>query len=220
MLNRPFDPGSAGASARREFERRVAKRDQGLERDRGRFAGIAERLSAEPQSTRAYAKGAEGEVRVARILDESVGEPFVLLRDRAVSGIQGNIDHLVVGDSVVWVIDTKAWTGKVGTRHVGGFFSGSEHLCVKGRDRSQYVDGMGWQVDAVLGALAGAGPLVTIRPALCIEGAEWPWFAKPLVFGDVMVAWPRKLAEMIRSHEIGDVHRRDEVAARLSAKLP
>ncbi len=216
----PLDAGPAGSSARREYERRRAKRELQLERDWGRFAGLAKRLSVEPQTTRAWAKGADGEARVAGILEEAVGDRYVLLHDRAVPGTRGNIDHIAVGDSVIWVIDAKAWSGTVGTRHVGGFFSGSEHLRVGGRDRSKYIDGMGWQTKAVMKALGDSVPAVTIRPALCVVGAEWPWFAKPLVFGDVTVAWPSKLVELLKSHQIVDAQRRDEMAARLMAALP
>jgi len=54
-------PGTPGASARREYERRKA-RDEARIRERwGRLGGIAVAMSEEKQSTTAWATGAVGE---------------------------------------------------------------------------------------------------------------------------------------------------------------
>jgi hypothetical protein len=53
----PIDGGTAGASAQREHDRRVAKREAATkERFGNRLGGIVLALSDEPQSTRAWAK--------------------------------------------------------------------------------------------------------------------------------------------------------------------
>jgi hypothetical protein len=70
----------------------------------GRLAGVVKFISNDPQST-AWAKGSEGERRLAAHLVRSVGDRAVLLHDHKVPGTRGNIDHLVVASSGVWVIE-------------------------------------------------------------------------------------------------------------------
>lgn len=57
-----------GTSARKEFERRHAKRERQIEETwgTGRLGRIAKFLSDDPQTTTASAKGAHGEVRVGK----------------------------------------------------------------------------------------------------------------------------------------------------------
>ena len=64
----PPDPGEAGASARREYERRHQKREQGIEQKWGRLAPGVKILRDDPQSTTAWAKGSDGERRLAHHL--------------------------------------------------------------------------------------------------------------------------------------------------------
>lgn len=66
----PLDLGIAGRSARSEFDRRAGKRQAAnLDRWGNRVGGWVNRLTNEPQSTRAWAKGAVGEERLAQALD-------------------------------------------------------------------------------------------------------------------------------------------------------
>jgi hypothetical protein len=37
---------------------------------------------------------------------------------------------------------------------------------------------------------------VPVTGALCFVGAEWPFFARPMQFADVVVAWPKRIASM------------------------
>jgi hypothetical protein len=67
----------------------------------------------DPQSTRAWARGSEGERRLAAHLLRTVGDRAVLLHDRKVPRTRGNIDHLAIAASGVWVIDAKHYTGLV-----------------------------------------------------------------------------------------------------------
>lgn len=53
-----------------------------------------------------WARGAEAEVATARLLAD-LPKSYVVLHDRALPGQPGNIDHLVIGPSGVWVVDTK-----------------------------------------------------------------------------------------------------------------
>lgn len=216
-----IDVGSPGASARREFERRKAKHEARIEQrwGTGRLGRIAKALSDDPQSTVAWAKGAVGEEKVARVLQEQLGDCAVLLHDRKVRGTQGNIDHLVVAPSGVWIVDAKRHKGKVEKRDVGRWFKSDVRLFVGGRDRSKAVEALGWQHDAVRAAL-GDGD-IPVHRALSFVGAEWPLFARPFQLDGVWISWPKKLAELIRGGATAlsedDIER---VALHLSRQLP
>ena len=59
-----------------------------------------------------YEKGAAGEVAVARVLSDLTDE-FVVLHDLDVPGSKANVDHLVIGPTGVFMIDTKRWSGRL-----------------------------------------------------------------------------------------------------------
>lgn len=58
-------------------------------------------------------QGSEGERRLAAHLLRTVGDHAVLLHDRKVPRTRGNIDHLAVAASGVWVMDAKNYRGLV-----------------------------------------------------------------------------------------------------------
>jgi Nuclease-related domain len=61
----------------------------------------------------AWSRGAAGERRTARLLDRLTHDDYVVFHDLAVPGSPANVDHLVLGPSGVFVIDSKQWTGSV-----------------------------------------------------------------------------------------------------------
>jgi Nuclease-related domain len=61
----------------------------------------------------AWQRGAAGERRTARLLDRLTRDGYVVFHDLAVPGSPANVDHLVVGPSGVFVIDSKQWSGSV-----------------------------------------------------------------------------------------------------------
>jgi hypothetical protein len=152
-------------------------------------------LSYDSQSTMAWAKGSEGEQRLAVHLVRTAGDRVVLLHDRKVPRTRGNIDHLAVAPSGVWLIDAKHYKGLVELRDKGRWFKTDYRLYVGGRDRTTIVEGLGWQVEAVRSALSGAD--VIVNAVLCFVEAEWKLFAKPFQLNGVWVTWGTKLAEMI-----------------------
>lgn len=213
--------GVAGASARHEYERRQKKRERQLEEKwgTGRIGKIAKFLSDDPQSTKAWDKGAVGEERLAKILHEKLDGTAVLLHDRKVPGTKGNIDHLAIAASGVWIIDAKRYKGKVERRDVGGFFKSDWRLYVGGRDRTKAVSGLQWQLDAVSKALGDDE--VPVNCALSFVDAEWPLlFAKPFQVEDVWISWPSKLAELISAEGTLTEDEVEAVARLLSEKLP
>ncbi len=210
--------GVAGASARQEYLHRHDRREERIEAKWGRLAGVVKFVSDDPQSTMAWAKGSDGERRLAAHLQGALGERAVLLHDRKVPGTCGNIDHLAIASSGVWVIDAKNYTGVVEHRDVGGWLRSDLRIYVGGRDRTKIAGGMGWQLDAVRAALDGVP--VPVHAAVCFIEGEWKLFAKPFQHAGVWVTWAKKLAEMIAEQgplSMGEVA---GVANRLGTALP
>ena len=142
----------------------------------------------------------------------------MLLHDRKVPGTRGNIDHVVVASSGVWVVDAKNYSGLVQQRDVGGFFKVDLRLYVGGRDRSKVLDGLGWQVKAVIKALGGDS--VPVSSAVCFTDAEWGWFAKPFTMRGVFVSGPNALARRIAEPGPLTIDLIQNVAGHLSEALP
>lgn len=206
----------AGGSAQAEYERRHRQREARLEAKWGRFAGVAKFLSDDPQSTMAWARGAEGERRLAAHLARELGDRAVFLHDRKVG--RANIDHLIVASSGVWVVDAKNYTGRVEYRNVAGWLSRPDNrIYVGGRDKTKLAAGLEWQVTAVRRALGELD--VAIHPALCFTSSDWGWFAKPFRHQGVLVTWASKLAELVAAPGDLGPEAIEQVATRLREKL-
>jgi len=193
----PVDSGVAGDSAQREFERRKAKRDADIDRRFGRLAKVVRAVTIEPQTTRSWARGAVGEQRIGAVLAEIPG--LNALHDRRVPGTRGNIDHLVISQAGVFVVDTKKLAGIVEIRNRGWLLRPDYRLTVGRRDRSSLARNMNWQLEAVAAALgrAGPGPLPRITPVLCFVGASWPLIAPPHEFEGVLLEGERSIKRLL-----------------------
>jgi hypothetical protein len=214
-----LEVGVAGAGPQREYERRSAKRDERIEQKWGRLAPVAKFLSDEPQHTAAFSKGAEGERRLAAHLEREVGDGAILLHSRKIPN--GDIDHLAIAPSGIYVIDAKNYTGRIEARDVGNWRTVDRRLYVGGRDKSKLLEGMAKQVGAVTRALGPSELADTpIHPVLCFTNSEWGLFAKPLSFGPVSCLWAKRLCELIRQPGPLGPTRRYSTATLLSAALP
>lgn len=228
-----YQPGVAGASARREYERRKAKDEQRLRQKWGRFGGIAVALADEKQSTRAWATGAAGEERIGAGLDTLASDHVAVLHDRRIPGTRANIDHIVVTRGGIWVIDAKRYRGRPMLRVDGGFLRPRvERLVVGRRDCTKLVDGVLKQVALVRGVLGaavdrvpGAGDaaeadeLVPVHGALCFIDADWPLIGGAFSTRGVAVLWPKRLVKQLRGVADGGV---DVAAVRelLASRFP
>jgi Nuclease-related domain len=65
------------------------------------------------EQARAWQRGAHGEQQTARLLDRLTRDGYVVFHDLALPGAPANVDHLVIGPTGVFVIDSKLWTGRV-----------------------------------------------------------------------------------------------------------
>lgn len=217
----PLDPGTPGGSLDREYERRRKSREA---RVRGRFpraGGLLLALSGEPESTKAFARGAEGERRLAARLEQLCGDDVLFLhnRQRGRSGRSGDIDHIAVTASGVYVVDAKHYKdAKVTVRRTGGIVrSAREQLIVRGRDKTHLVESLNKQYVAVVDAIGKHAAPVTAL--FCFVDAELPIF-ETLTVGGVPVLTPRKTARMLRRPGPYDDQTRRTIWESLARRLP
>lgn len=214
--------GVAGASAQREYERRRDKREQRVREKHPKLGGLLIIID-DPQSTKAWGKGAKGEQAVGAKLEQLAANGLEVLHDRRIPGTRANIDHIAVSTSGVHVIDPKRYKGKVQRRDVSRFFQDKdERLFVGGRDRSKLVEGVLWQMERVQSAIADALPglEIPVTGTLCFVDAEWSLFQRPMTFSGVTVLWPKELMKVLEKP--GDLSRDQvkQLAEILAAKFP
>jgi hypothetical protein len=190
------DRNEAGASARREYERRRDSREQRIRTNHPKLGGLILALSDDPQSTKAWQRGAVGEELMAQSLAK-LPESFRVLHDRRIRGTRANIDHIVIGPTGIWVIDAKRYAGKRPSLRVdGGIIRPRvESLRIGGRDGIKLVHGVQSQVERVTGTLGDGAPPVT--GVLCFVDADWPLIGGSFSVDEVHVLWPRLLVQRI-----------------------
>lgn len=213
---------TAGGSARAEYERRVARREQRVRQAHPKLGGLILALSNEPQSTRAWASGAVGEARVGAKLDGLAGDGVLVLHDRRIPGTRANLDHLAIGAAGVFVIDAKRYNdATLEIRRSGGLFSPvNERLFVGGRDKTSLVANMAPQAAAVYEALDGAGfEQVPVQPVLTFVDAVFPLFGS-LELAGVPILGTRGTAKLVRRQGPLDLETRQRLHTHLSAALP
>ena len=214
----PPDPGAPGASARREFERRAAKREERIRAAHPKLGGFIHAVTDDPQSTRAWDTGALGEERLGSRLNELSTDLLRVLHDRRIPGTRANIDHLAVTPNGVYVIDAKKYAGRPSLRIEGGILRPRvEKLMVGSRNCTKLVDGMHKQIEVVTGAL---GPEVTVHGALCFVEADWPLIGGAFTTRGVLVVWPKKLYPKLRAEGPLDAASIDRLHRQLAQALP
>ncbi|MEH3067588.1 MAG: nuclease-related domain-containing protein [Aeromicrobium erythreum] len=115
----------------------------------------AERLR---RSAEKWEKGAEGEARTAEVLATGLGPGWTVLHDVRWPGRQrANVDHVAVGPTGIFVIDSKNWSGRITL--VDGV------LLQNGRRRQWAVDGCADAASAV--ALRLPDLTAQVEPVLC-----------------------------------------------------
>ncbi|GAA4729496.1 hypothetical protein GCM10023350_10970 [Nocardioides endophyticus] len=100
----PIDAGTPGASARREYERRQAKRETRIRKNHPKLGGLILAMTDDPQSTTAWDTGAIGEERLGQRLNELSSDTMRVLHDRRNPGTRANIDHIAVTPTGIHVI--------------------------------------------------------------------------------------------------------------------
>lgn len=217
-----IDFGTAGASGRREYERRRANREAKTRDQHPHIGGLLLKLKEQPQHEKAWATGAAGEEALAAFLARHCPDVLVL-NDRCMPRSPANVDHLAVAPSGVYVIDAKRYKGKIEVRKP---LFGAEKLVIAGRDKTKLVEGLSKQVEAVRTGLASIEKQVPVRAGLCFinpdgqsGGNGIPLF-RTLTVSGVPLLYRRKLAK--RLNQLGALERDEAlvVAEALSTLFP
>lgn len=194
----PLSQGHAGTSARREYERRVTKRENAVRTAHPKIGGLLLALFEAPQSTRAWERGAVGEERLGTRLDALASPTRRVLHDRRIPGSRANIDHLVVCPQGVVVIDAKRYRGTPRLRVEGGFLSPRvEKLMVGRRNCTPLVDGVLKQVERVTATLHPEHAEVPVIGMLCFVDADWPLIGGSFTIRGIRVLWPKRAENFV-----------------------
>jgi hypothetical protein len=117
-----------------------------------------------PLVSEADARLAEAELRTSQALEALDPDHWTVVKDLAwPGGRYGHVDHVVVGPSGVYVVDTKTWSGDVSVY--------GDRLRHEGVIQDSEVASM---TDAAAGvALLTPGvPQQLVKPVLCVSGGE------------------------------------------------
>jgi hypothetical protein len=182
---RRLDRGIPGASVGREYERRKRNREERTREAHPRIGGFLLAVRGAPQHERAFHSGEIGEREVAAALERrGANSPTILLHDRRMPGGYGNIDHLAIAPTGVFVIDAKNIKGKV---RVANPMFGPSRLMISGHNRTKLIDGLDRQVSVVQRALSARGQEVAVRGVLCFTSAELPLFGTQRMRGHLLL---------------------------------
>jgi hypothetical protein len=187
--------GQAGSSARAEHDRRKTKREAAVREAHPRTAGVRLALGSAPRHESNWASGAQGEELVAAWLAKHCPGASAM-HDRRMPGTRGNIDHIAVAPSGVWVIDTKRYKGRV---EVSKPLFGSPRLLIAGRDKTSLVDGLARQVSAVTAALSASAGGPPVHGCFCFVDSELPLIGTLSING-FLVLGRRSLAKRLNAN--------------------
>jgi hypothetical protein len=112
------------------------------------------------EQARTWQRGAAAERRTAGALRRLQRDGFVVFHDLAVPGSDANVDHLVIGPTGVFVIDSKQWTGQV--RQSADGLAWHNHYPL---DRTLAI--VRWEAEAVSRVLGAR-----VAVLLCVHGAH------------------------------------------------
>jgi hypothetical protein len=151
-----------------------------------------------------------------------VGDGVIALHDRLIPGTRGNIDHIFVAPTGVWVVDSKAYQGKVVQREIGPLWRRDNELYIRGRNRTSLAKGVLRQVQAVNAAVRSDELLqgIDLHSALCLLDSEWGLLDFPFQIGNVWVLYPGALKKRLRKNGSLSRETMERIARRLDLSLP
>jgi hypothetical protein len=140
-------------------------------------------------STTAWVTGAEGEERTAAALGPLAAEGYVIFHDRRIPMSLANIDHIVIGPTGVFVVETKNVAGHFRVR--------GDEVRIGGR-RVALVDEVRREVDATRNAVAPvlAPKGLQVIPVVCAHRADLPLFRRSVA--GIRIVSGRGLSRHIR----------------------
>jgi hypothetical protein len=215
-----LDTGTAGASGRREYERRRAKREEATRERHPRIGNLLLKFQNPPEHEKAWATGATGEEELAACLARRCPE-VIVLHDRRMPGSRANIDHLAVAPSGVHVIDAKRYKGKIEVRKP---FFGDAQLVIGSRDKTKLVDGLERQAEIVRSFVSAVAPEIDVTACFCFVNPAGQAGGIPLLrtlsIRGHSLFYPRKLAKRLNEPGALDPGQIRDLAAALAARFP
>jgi nuclease-like protein len=126
---------------------------------------------------------------------------------------RGDIDHIAIAPSGIYVIDTKDWAGSVRVRRP---LFGAPKLLIAGRDRTHLIDGLEGQIAAVRAALATNADMdLPIQGVLCFTRADLPLLGTTRLRGHLLI-YRKALAKRLNAD--GHARTRHDLQARAPAR--
>jgi hypothetical protein len=218
----PIEHGTAGLSAAAEGDRRARRRTEAARKRYGDHAAVVAEAMATQEAAASWGKGSEGEAKLAAFIEREVGERVIALHDRRIPGTRGNIDHVFVAPTGVWVVDAKAYRGKVVKRDLGPPWRREHEVLVGGRNRTRLAKGVEHQVAAVKVAVRADEALkdVAVFGVLCFVSSEWGLLDFPFSIRTTWVAYPGALRKQLRKDGPLSRETMERIARRLDLSLP
>lgn len=181
----------------REYQRRKRNRETRTRTAHPRIGGLLLALRPAPSHEVAFRRGEIGEQTVARSLERLTTDGATLiLHDRRMPGGHGNIDHLAIAPTGVYVIDAKNIKGQV---RVANPLFGAPKLLIDKRNRTKLIYGLERQVAVVSRALQRSSrPDVPVQGVLCFTTAELPLLGTLKMRGYVLLH-PKALAKRLNA---------------------
>jgi hypothetical protein len=137
-------------------------------------------------------------------------EGIASIHARRIPGTRAGIDHIAIGPSGVYVIDTNTHHGPVVRR--------DSRLFVDAADRSDLIAAMKVPVDAVASALGDLH--LPISRALCFVGGDWPAGSPAFMLKGVWVGSTNPLYGLVAQPGRLQPREIDAAIALLDARLP
>jgi len=142
-----------------------------------------------------WRKGARGERATARLL-ASLGAGYAVLHDRTIPRSRANIDHLVIGPTGVWVIDSKRWHPRTRLHGVRG------RLWVGSRSADHALRGLLYEHAAVRELVRRAtGGLVDVGGLVAVHGPRVPSWRNPVMYEGLTLLRARQVPRYVHARE-------------------
>ena len=138
-----------------------------------------------PELVTTWLAGARGEEATGRLLDSLESEGFYAIHDRQIPGGYENIDHLVLGPTGIFVVETK--------NYGGGLWLQGESIFVGRYNHDAMIAQVKRQVRAIETLI---GPL-RARPLICLHRARLP--KEIVTFQGVKIFAPGTLLSILRA---------------------
>jgi len=195
--------GQAGGSAREQYHRKItARHEQRLRFFGPKLGKFLNHVFPDSRDAKSWEKGFRGETEVGKFLDEfAESNNFTVLHDRKIPGRQSNIDHILISDRGVFVIDAKNYRGLIEIKDTGSILRSKETLFIGGRNQSKLVDGLKKQINAVSSIISNSNIDLEVKGILAFVNGEFSLLFKPKEIDGVLIN-SRGLTETLNNQKV------------------